>query len=263
MHQVRRRTMDDMAIGIPTLLPLPLDRELLGHVADQASVTRGEGLRFIRRELEKDRNTALRSFVLLLKLMVFKQVEEVVDRVAREGATVACAAGCTACCHQDVETSIPEAILVALHVADPADPRHRKILETADATAGLSWSDRVRSGHPCPLLVDDRCSIYEDRPLMCRATLAANAKPCIDTLYAETHGGTGGGLEVYPIPQFFAFGEIAALRGISKDLGLQYDNVSLVMTVAAILRDPSLPDRWVAGETVFKPVPPKPTAPMA
>lgn len=263
MRQIRRRPMHDMRIGVPTSLPQPVDRNLLLLVEDQASVTRGEGLRFVRRELDKDRNAALKSFVMLLKLMVFKQVEEVVDRVGHEGAPVACAAGCTACCYQDVETSIPEAILVALHAIDPADPRHPKILETADATAGMTWEQRARTGRPCPLLANGRCSIYEDRPLMCRATLAARAKPCNDTLDAAIRGGAGTGMEIYPVPQFFAQGEIAALRGICKDLGLQHGAVSLVPTVAAILRDPTLPDRWASGEKVFKELPPTMTAPIA
>jgi hypothetical protein len=58
---------------------------------------------------------------------------------------------------------------------------------------------------------------------------------------------------VYSKPQLHGFAFLSGLRGICKDLGLQYDLVDLVQTVAAILREPGLVDRWAAGEAVFRP----------
>jgi hypothetical protein len=60
------------------------------------------------------------------------------------------------------------------------------------------------------------------------------------------------------MPQFYALGDKDAMRGICKDLGLQHDNVDLVQTVAAILRDPTSVVRWAAGERAFAALPPKP-----
>jgi hypothetical protein len=51
--------------------------------------------------------------------------------------------------------------------------------------------------------------------------------------------------------QFLCNGEQAATLGICRDLGLQDDIVELTQTVAAILRDPRLVERWAAGERVF------------
>ena len=44
-------------------------------------------------------------------------------------APIACGPGCTACCYQTVQATIPEAILIALRLADPADPRPLPRLE--------------------------------------------------------------------------------------------------------------------------------------
>jgi Fe-S-cluster containining protein len=69
--------------------------------------------------------------------------------------------GCTACCRssQFVEISPDEASALA-HIA-PA------LLFPAPGRPGFKVLGFDGRGH-CPMLVDDRCSIYEDRPRACR-----------------------------------------------------------------------------------------------
>jgi hypothetical protein len=76
-------------------------------------------------------------------------------------ATVPCD-GCTACCRSSFfvhigpdETAALRRIPPALLVRAPGLPDGYKV---------LGYDER---GH-CPMLVDDRCSIYEDRPQTCR-----------------------------------------------------------------------------------------------
>lgn len=242
--------MDDIGVGTPFKMPRPVDPEVLDEVVEHAGITRGEGLQLARNEIAKDPNAALRVILTLLKVLVIPRTEEILALGKAQDAKIECGPSCSACCYQNVEVSIPEAILVALQVADPADPRRVTILETATAVADLDNLARYRTIRPCPLLVDNKCSVYENRPLLCRATQSPCAKGCYDALR-----GIMDDFQVYPVPQFFAIGDKDALRGICKDLGLQYDNVDLVQTVAAILRDPTSVVRWAAGEQVFKPLP--------
>jgi len=257
MRQARVRDMDDIGVGVPVAMPLPPDPELVGEVIQHASVTRGEGLRYARREVAKDRNATLVAVLTVLKMLAIPRTEEVLAKLLLlpGGDKIECGPGCSACCNQNVEVSIPEAILVSLQVADPADPRREAVLETAIAVAGLSQGDRMLCGRPCPFLVDDKCSVYENRPLVCRATFSPYRQGCLDVLKGKTSA------LIYPLPQFFGQGYKDALRGICKDLGLQYDNVELVQTVATILRDPSTVVRWAAGERVFTPLPLNPPLP--
>lgn len=250
MRQVRKRSMSDIGIGVPVLMPAPIAEELAPLAIEHASVTRGEGLRHARREIAKDRDGALRIILTLLKVLVIPRTEEVLAQNAQLGIKPECAAGCDSCCYQSVDVSIPEAILVALQVADPADPRRREIFRIADETEGLDPSARADTRLPCPLLVEGRCSVYENRPLLCRATLSPCAQSCRDVFA----GKPGAALQIYWGPQFFALSDKDAMRGICKDLGLQHDSVELVQTVATILRDPSTVVRWAAGEHVFKPL---------
>jgi hypothetical protein len=252
MPEYRFHSMDDIGIGVPVQMAQPVDIEVFDDVVAHASLTRSEGLRLARVAIAEDPSATLSIILMLLKVLVIPRTEEFLALGPAQGVKIECSAGCTACCYQNVEVSIPEAILVALQVIDPADPRRAAILETATAVSDLKGHARVQAMRACPLLVDNKCSVYENRPLLCRATQSPCAKGCYDAL----NHGILDDFQVYTVPQFFAIGDKDALRGICKDLGLQYDNVDLVKTVAAILRDPANVGRWAAGEQVFTPLPP-------
>ena len=184
---------------------------------------------------------------------MFGRAQQTVDEVTSKAPRLDCKSGCAYCCYQTVEVTIPEAILVAAHLADPADLRRETVLETAQAFAGLSDQERCRTGRPCPLLVDDKCSVYHDRPLMCRSKLAVDAGQCRAAHLSAVGGGPDLPVEYFVNAQYHIFGDQAGLRGILKDMGLQYDLVELTQAVAAILRDPGIIDRWLARERVFGP----------
>jgi len=83
--------------------------------------------------------------------------------VARSPAAFTCGEGCAACCHARfsvfaVEAAPISAALTRLAAEDPA--LRARIRRQADDPA---HADR------CALLVDDRCSVYGERPLICRS----------------------------------------------------------------------------------------------
>src|SRR5688572_7337692 len=78
-----------------------------------------------------------------------------------DGVDVPCG-GCTACCRSSYfvhiepdETATLRRIPKALLFPAPGQPRGHVV---------LGYDERGQ----CPMLVDDRCSIYEDRPRTCR-----------------------------------------------------------------------------------------------
>jgi Fe-S-cluster containining protein len=166
-------------------------------------------------------------------------------------ADVQCRAGCSFCCHQNVDVTIPEALLVALQLGDEADPRRAAILAAADAVQGLDDDARIATGKPCPLLVDKRCSVYEVRPITCRSLTSPDAARCQAAMESLEAGEGPLPIEIYVVLRFLCGGEQGAIRGICRDLGLQADLVELTQTVAAIIRDPMLIERWASGEHVF------------
>lgn len=165
-----------------------------------------------------------------------------------------CCPGCSACCHLTVEATIPEAILVAQALADPAHPRRPAVLAAAEAFAGLDTAQRLRTGRPCPLLQADKsCAVYDRRPLACRGFMAPEAGRCHAALANAIAGSGDDTIRPHALPQFFGRGYKAGISGLCRDLGLQHDTVELVATVAALLEDPALAERWAAGEVVFTP----------
>ncbi|HEY7180703.1 MAG TPA: YkgJ family cysteine cluster protein [Blastocatellia bacterium] len=76
-----------------------------------------------------------------------------------------CRAGCAGCCHHHlsvfaVEAEETRAAIEALQV-----PIRARVEEQARE---IIKREARGEPAPCPLLIDDRCSIYESRPLICR-----------------------------------------------------------------------------------------------
>ena len=117
-----------------------------------------------------------------------------VQRVAQGGAAISCRKGCGACCRQVVPVSQPEARHLSDVVAALPEPRRaavrarftaaRERLAASGLLPRLQWpaelSDEDRQtlavdyfqlGIACPFLEDESCSIYADRPLVCREYL--------------------------------------------------------------------------------------------
>lgn len=85
------------------------------------------------------------------------------DAVRRDPQAFACAQGCAQCCHRRFDVFEVEAapIRAALTKLEREDPALRATLR--------AQADAPEHAHKCALLVDDRCSVYEQRPLICRS----------------------------------------------------------------------------------------------
>jgi Fe-S-cluster containining protein len=247
------RSIGDIGVPTPPSLPLPVEPALKELVERLAGITRGAGIVIAAQEVARDPSAKLRTVLALLKFLGFGRAQQTIDQVLAEAPKVGCEEGCAYCCYQCVAVTIPEALLVAAHLADPADPRHQAVLARTETLAEQSAAERLKPGRPCPLLVDNRCSVYEERPLMCRSVMAGDAGQCRAALESILAGGQDVPVETFATAQYLILGDQAGIRGVCKDMGLQHDLVELTEAVAAILRDPAIVDRWVAGERVFGP----------
>jgi Fe-S-cluster containining protein len=95
-----------------------------------------------------------------------KQVDaSVAGLQAHYSKHLTCKAGCSGCCHHHLSVFAVEADAAREAVEALAPDLRARVEEHAREVVG-----REAQGQPvaCPLLVDDRCSIYESRPLICR-----------------------------------------------------------------------------------------------
>jgi hypothetical protein len=166
----------------------------------------------------------------------------------------ACQPGCDFCCYNQVELTAPEALLLGSFLATRFPPDTLRLLL---ARAAELWGRRadktkeelaaLRSEFPCPLLTDGRCSVYEVRPLMCRAMHSLEMAACLQE-FAQP------GLNIV---QFYSHRHIIhvslsqGLVDACLALGYQTGPVDLLWAMQAYFSRPDPAERWLAGEKVF------------
>lgn len=83
--------------------------------------------------------------------------------LSRSADAMQCRAGCDQCCHVRLSVFSVEAARISRVLSELSrrDPDLRqKIRERAKDP---------RFAHSCPMLIDSRCAIYDERPLICRS----------------------------------------------------------------------------------------------
>jgi hypothetical protein len=251
MDQAAFSPIDDIGLYLPKGMPEDIAEPFVEYVAGKAGLLRGTAAASTRSAAPENPWARLRFMLDFARQQILPEADRTVAAFAGADADIQCRAGCSFCCHQNVSVTIPEAIMIALRLDQAADPRRDAVMQAADDFAGLDNEERIATGRPCPLLVDHRCSVYSDRPIACRSLTSPDAARCHSAMRSLEAGDGVQPIEIYLVLQFLCSGEQAATRGICRDLGLQDDMVDLTQTIAAILRDPTLIERWAQGEQVF------------
>lgn len=90
--------------------------------------------------------------------------------------SVTCTVGCSACCHHPLIITVLEAIPLFGSLVEHGHwtPSFKeKLVKNSSLTSGLRFEVWLLSKIPCPVLdKNNRCMGYDERPFMCRATLA-------------------------------------------------------------------------------------------
>jgi Fe-S-cluster containining protein len=161
---------------------------------------------------------------------------------------VACRPGCAWCCHfYVVMASIPEILVIAEHLhrtlseAELKEVRQR-VTTTLTRRCKQAGFQPTLPFIPCPLLVNDHCSTYEVRPLVCQAWYSADVRLC-----QQPDGGMIANQEVMPIFSAVYDGLLAALA----DHNLENREVELIPALKIALSTPHAGQRWLAGESLF------------
>ncbi len=163
-------------------------------------------------------------------------VEIGVEEAAKEGAEVSCQKGCGACCRQPVPLPEFEAYNIAEMVEKMPEPRRREIkkrfnealehftkigwIERFENCADYSQEERLemfldyfREGVPCPFLIDESCSIHQDRPLVCREYLVTSPPENCSNPTAQNIDMIK--IPVAPSKKLFRFGQKKPLDGLN------------------------------------------------
>lgn len=128
-----------------------------------------------------------------------KQIHFIADKVFRHAVGhVACARGCAHCCHVAVSLTDVEAKSIGEQIG----------IEPKDVT-GVAPRDPASFSKiaPCPFLEKDECSIYEYRPLECRAHFNLDR----DSYWCRPENAEGALIPKPVIPQLGAARDLVSM----------------------------------------------------
>ena len=208
---------------------------------------------------EKVRDSVRLRSVDPLMGFVYSSLTEGAEYVAH--LPLACAKGCSFCCHLWVDASPPE-ILYTVKTIPAAD--RQRALEAVERACGITskatFLDRCGSVNPpCPLLGEGgACSVYDNRPISCRTTVSVDADLCRQTLQEGSEAGFPG-LKVWlTLRDSYA----TALEGALMQAGLAYQAHEWNQSLQIAMTEIDAEKRWLAGADVFAdaPVSPAPSA---
>ncbi len=181
-------------------------------------------------------------------------LDEVGQRVvARDALTIACAEGCSYCCHVHADVTVPEILAITRHLEETwSEPARRALHDRLALQVArvehLSDDARWAAKIPCALLDDaGRCSIHAARPLRCRAFNASRVEPCREAFLGDA------GATPAQIPRLDRAHD-AAEAGYDEalvDAGLSAISHRLEGGLLVALDDPGAGARWLAGEDPF------------
>ncbi len=131
-----------------------------------------------------------------------RRVDEVLETsIAGRGVKVACARGCSYCCHLRVEIQPAEAFTLAAWLRHNATAARlheviAKLRANVATTRLLGAEARKRTNLACTLLGEDgACTAYEARPAQCRRYHSTNVDPCRDFFTDPSRDTIDSGLD--------------------------------------------------------------------
>jgi Fe-S-cluster containining protein len=168
---------------------------------------------------------------------------------------LACQEGCDACCHNLVELTPPEALLIGYHLRRDCPEAVRDLVLTQVAknlalAAGKTKAAlaALRRELPCPLLRDRRCSVYPIRPLVCRAMHALNRERC----EADLRSGSLAASQYYNHHHEIALSASAGILAGCQAVGCQAGTLDLSRALHDFFTQENCIERWITGEAIFR-----------
>ena len=102
----------------------------------------------------------------------------------QQNQSIDCKRGCSWCCHQPVFALDYELDYLKVAVEKSFDTEtisdiQEKAKQKQAKMGTLKGDELMNAKHPCPLLKDNTCSVYEARPMACRIYLSSDVKSCV------------------------------------------------------------------------------------
>lgn len=189
---------------------------------------------------------------------VFKSLMDIftlkVDNLPRP-IDLDCKAGCTACCHVRVSSSIPEVLVITEELKNSVPPAYYEELKESVGlivkkgnTLDADWW--LKTSTPCPFLLQKyggMCRIYNIRPFTCRSYHSSDATQCIKGFRDKRRVD----IPVYPhLRQAADLYSLAFIKAASN-CGLASYEVGFIAALNIAMNDTNAMSKWLNSEDVF------------
>lgn len=184
--------------------------------------------------------------------------ETVTDKTESENhltEKIKCSKGCSYCCYAQVSVTPVEAILIGNYLKSSfslsrMDRMLKHIRHNMSLTEGKSFEERVKIWEqtPCIFLDDGICSIYEQRPLICREWHSLSVEQCkkaFESLDQEAE------IESFPYRSIILASIRDGMVDVFKKEGLRYETAEMTFAMKSVLHHPAPDLAWVEGEDIF------------
>lgn len=166
---------------------------------------------------------------------------------------VACREGCAWCCHQNVRVTAPEVFQLASYIdrtmaPDVAQRVRANIAATAPRVRGTNAVARGKLRVPCPLLVDNRCTVYAVRPLACAEFTSFDVEQCKSAM------GTTFREIIHEKARLVAYKaiQLGLARGLKHSLRkCETQPLELTAALPVAVANPDAAEKWLRGEPIF------------
>ena len=165
---------------------------------------------------------------------------------------LACAEGCAWCCRKVVGCAAPEVLHIAAYLQEHLSPEQmeatrQRVAERDDERRNLRQDSWAAKRVACPLLVNERCSVYPVRPLTCRGFNSTDARSCERSVKSHQHVD----VPTHDPPHRLATFVLDGLRSGLSEAGLTGDLLELTAALRVALTLPDGAQQWLAGQPLF------------
>jgi hypothetical protein len=162
-----------------------------------------------------------------------------------QASRIACAKGCSHCCHGWVSARAPEIFYLAAHIRSRVTP---PMSQVAAHAAAIPFADREKTVTPCALLKGCICSAYSARPLNCRISVSLDSVACREAFILRLRDDV-------PVPQSMLWQRTdfsIALVGALERAGLASGLYELQGGLLSALHNPEAEREWLNQASPFE-----------
>lgn len=195
---------------------------------------------------------------------LFPVIRQVMDAAARvldavalncESPVAECVSGCSFCCHSRIHVTPLEAVLITAHIRDCFSPDERGHLKTRVCanlahTRGQSLEQRVaiKDQTPCIFLDHHVCSIYDQRPFICRTWNSLDRRACEAAFVSGNHDAE---IPCLSAPNYVYTLARDVVQAVCTRMHLETGRVELVSAMDHCLELTDAADTFARGVTIF------------